>query len=189
MAIKPIYNCFHPVLNKPTTKVENIDFSVKQIANDLIDTLKKISNGVGLAANQIGATQSVLYIDISIVDEFKNVKPIIMINPEIIKFSEEKVIDQEGCLSIPDFYEEVERPDNILVKYYDLQEKEHIEEVSGYLSRVMQHEIDHLNGILFYQRLSPLKKTLSKNKLNKIKKGIILPDYPFVLPDGTLVNS
>jgi peptide deformylase len=64
MAVKPVYNCYHPVLNQPTKKVDNIDFSVKQIANDLIDTLKKISNGVGLAANQIGATQSVLYIDI-----------------------------------------------------------------------------------------------------------------------------
>jgi peptide deformylase len=111
-----------------------------------------------------------------------------MINPEIVEFSDEKVIEQEGCLSVPDFYEEVERPVNILVKYLDLQEKEHIDEVTGYLARVMQHEIDHLNGILFYQRLSPLKKTLSKNKLNKIKKGIILPDYPFVLPDGTLVE-
>lgn len=189
MAVKPVYNCFHPVLNKPTNKIENINGQTFQHIQDLFDTLKSISNGVGLASNQIGAELSALVIDLSQVEKYSNLKPFEMINPEIIEFSDDEESLEEGCLSIPDFYEDVVRPKSIIVNYYDINQKLHHEEVSGFLARVMQHEIDHLKGILFYQRLSPLKKSLSKNKLNKIKKGIILPDYPFVTAEGELINT
>jgi peptide deformylase len=189
MAVKPVYNCFHEVLNKPTKKIDAINGQIAQLAKDLIDTLRSISTGVGLAGNQIGAEESILLIDVSQIDEYKNSKPILMINPEILEFSDKTIEMQEGCLSVPDFYEQVVRAKNIKVRYWDLKEQEHIEDMNEYIARVVQHEIDHLNGILFYQRLTPLKKTLAKNKLNKIKKGVILPDYPYVLPNGKLINA
>jgi peptide deformylase len=188
MAIKPVYNCFHPVLNQPTINFEKIDAVTFQLVQDLFDTLKSISNGVGLAANQIGATGSALVIDVSQIKEYSNMKPLALINPVIEEFSEDETELEEGCLSVPELYEGVVRPKSIIVKYYDIHQKEHREEVSGYLSRVIQHEVDHLNGILFYQRFSTLKKTLTKNKLKKIRNGIILPDYPFISAEGELIN-
>ncbi|OGU60903.1 MAG: peptide deformylase [Ignavibacteria bacterium GWF2_33_9] len=188
MAVKPIYNCYHPVLNNPTIPFENIDGEAIQVVQDLFDTLKSISNGVGLAANQIGINRSALVIDLMQVKEYRSMKPLAMINPVIEHFSDNIVEMEEGCLSVPDLYEGVNRPESIVVSYYDVHQKHHREEVSGYLARVMQHEIDHLNGILFYQRFTPLKKTLTKNKLKKIQKGLLLPDYPFVTAEGELIN-
>lgn len=188
MAIKPVYNCFHPILNKPTNELENIDGIAFAIAKDLQDTLNSISNGIGLAANQIGYDKSILLVDMRQVEEYQSMPPLIMINPEILLFSDDIVEMQEGCLSIPDLYENVNRPNQIQVRYWDLNQKEIIRDFDGYIARVIQHEIDHLDGILYFQRLSPFKRSLIKNKLNKIKKGEILPDYPFVLPDGKLVT-
>lgn len=188
MAVKPVYNCFHPVLNNPTIDFEQIDGTAFQLIQDLLDTLKSISNGVGLAANQIGSNKSALVIDVSQMKEYANMKPFAMINPKIELFGEEESSWEEGCLSVPDLYEDVVRPKSIIVSYFDVNQKEHREEVDGFLARVMQHEIDHLNGILFYQRFSPLKKTLTKNKLQKIKKSIILPDYPYVTAEGELIT-
>jgi len=188
MAIKPVYNCFHPILNKPTIEFSNIDQEAFQIAKDLQDTLNYISNGVGLAANQIGYDKSILLVDVRQIEEYANTQPLIMINPEIILESDNKLEMQEGCLSIPDLYEYVLRPERVEVRYWNLNEKEIIKEFDGYIARVIQHEIDHLDGILFFQHLSSFKRTLIKNKLNKIRKGEILPDYSFVLPDGTLVT-
>ena len=187
MAVRPIYNSFHPILNKPTNYIENIDGKAFQIGMDLQDTLKAISNGIGLAGNQIGIDKSIILIDVTQVEEYSKIQPIIMINPEILEFSDDLVDYQEGCLSVPDLYDDVKRPSQIKVKYYDFNQKEIIRELDGLLARVVQHEVDHLNGILFYQRFTPLKKTLNKNKLNKIKNGKIIPDYQFVLPDGKLV--
>lgn len=187
MAVLPIYNSFHPVLNKPTKFIDEIDDDIIALANNMLETLHNTGNGIGLAANQVGISKSLIIIDLSASKEFKNKKPIVMINPTIASFSEELVESEEGCLSVPDFYEKIMRPSAIQVIYYDLKGKEFNLGVDSLLARVMQHEIDHLNGILFYQRMNPLKRNLNKNKLNKIKNGIILPDYPFVLPDGKLV--
>jgi peptide deformylase len=188
MAVRPVYNCFHPVLNKPTVDFEQIDGKTLQIAQDLFDTLKSISNGVGLAANQIGIDQSIFVIDVSQVKEYSHLKPFEMINPVIEEFDDEEVEMEEGCLSVPDIYEGVVRPKSMIIRYFDLHQREHRKEVDGFLARVMMHEIDHLDGILFYQRFSMLKKTLTKNKLKKIRNGIILPDYSFVTADGELIN-
>ncbi len=185
MAVLPIYNSFHPVLKNKATKVESIDDSVRKLVEDMYDTLYNISNGVGLAANQVGDKRAVIVIDLGVGEEDKELsEQITMINPEIIENSEETDDDYEGCLSIPEFFEKVVRPAKIKVKYYDLDMKETVREVDGFLARCMQHEIDHLNGVLFYDRLSGLRKTLSKNKLKKIKKGIIVPDYPMINADG-----
>lgn len=188
MAIKPVYNCFHPILNKPTQEFANIDGEALTIAKDLQDTLQSISNGIGLAANQIGYDKSILLIDVRQIEEYANTSPLIMINPEIIMESDKQVEMQEGCLSIPELYENVFRPEIVQVRYWDLNQKEIIQDFDGYLARVVQHEIDHLDGILYFQHLSSFKRTLIKNKLNKIRKGDILPDYPYVMPDGRLIN-
>lgn len=188
MAIKPVYNCFHPILNKPTKEFVNINDEAYKIARDLQDTLHFISNGVGLAANQIGYDKSIILIDVRQIEEYANSLPLIMINPEIIAESENKIEMQEGCLSIPDLYENVLRSEIIQVRFWDLNQKEITKEYNGYLARVIQHEIDHLDGILFFQHLSSFKRTLIKNKLNKIRRGEILPDYPYIMPDGKLIN-
>ncbi len=189
MAVIPVYNCFHPVLKQKTNHVQNIDDSVNSLVNNMFDTLYNISNGVGLAANQVGADKSLFIVDLSVGSDNPNSAPMVFINPEIIKFSDDIEEDTEGCLSIPEFYEKVKRPKEISIKYYDLKEKEHKVDLDGFLARVFQHEFDHLDGILIYERLSPMRRTLSKNKLNRIRKGAIIPQYPMIQPDGKLTGS
>ena len=191
MAVLPIYNCYHPVLRKKTQKVEEIDQSIKDIADDMLETMYNTGNGVGLAANQVGVDKSIVVIDLAKADDDENApgRPIVMINPEIISYSEETVEDNEGCLSIPDLYDKVVRAKSVEVKYTTLSGNEVIETAEDFHARVVQHEVDHLNGILFVERLSPLRKSLNKNRLRKIQKGITLPDYPMVMPDGKLVQD
>ncbi len=191
MAVLPIYNCYHPLMRKKTNPVTNINDEVRKLADDMYDTLYNISNGVGLAANQVGGNLSLVVIDISIAEDDDDVHgrpktPITMINPEIIEFSEEEIVMQEGCLSIPEFYEDVERPESIKIRYYDLSGKEIVRDADEFLARVMQHETDHLNGILFTDKISPFRRTLNKNKLRRIEKGLIIPKYPMINADGTI---
>lgn len=186
MSVIPIYNCFHPALKVKTDKIEQIDSNIKQMVDDMFDTMYNVGNGVGLAANQVGKDKSLVVIDISIGEENAPRRPIVMINPEIIGNSDEEIEEIEGCLSVPEFWEKVIRPVEIKVKYWDLDEKEIIQDVDGFLARCMQHEIDHLNGILFYERISQLRKTLSKNKLKKLQKGLVVPDYPMIQANGKL---
>jgi peptide deformylase len=109
-----------------------------------------------------------------------------MINPVIESFSDNEEEDIEGCLSIPEFFEKVVRPAEIQVRYYDLEMKEHRDVTNGFLARVMQHEIDHLEGILFFDRMTPLRRALSRSKLKKIERGDIETSYPMILKDGKL---
>ena len=111
-----------------------------------------------------------------------------MINPIITAISEEEIDYQEGCLSVPKYFEKVVRPVKIQVKYMDINMKEHHVEASELMSRVMQHEIDHLNGVLFYERLTPLRRTLAKNKLKKIQRNQTLPEYDMVDKNGNLIK-
>lgn len=187
MAIVPVYNCFHPVMKQKTQDVQEFGDDIKEIAQNLIDTMINTGNGVGLAANQIGETKSIFVIDANLNKEEKP-NPIIIINPKISAFSEEKEEQTEGCLSVPDLWEDVERAKEIDVLYYDLDMKEIKTTFSGFLARVFQHEYDHLQGILFFERISPLRRMLIKNKLKKIEKGLILPDYPMVLPNGKIAK-
>lgn len=184
MAVIPIYNCFHPVLREKTNQVKEFNQEVKDLVDNMWDTLYNISSGVGLAGNQVGALDSVVVIDINR-DEKEKPNPITLINPEIVAFSDEQDDYEEGCLSIPEYFENVTRPVGIEIKYFDVDMKEHKREFGGFLARVMQHEVDHLNGILFFDKITPLKKALSRGKLKKVEQGKIIPDYPMVLPDGT----
>lgn len=185
MTVLPIYNCYHPVLKNIASEVDQIDGKVKEFVDNMYDTLHNIDNGVGLAANQVGNKNSILIIDMSVAENETRIKPITMINPIIEAYSDETFEDNEGCLSVPEYFEKVIRPDEIQVKYWDIDQKEHTQQVGGFLARVMQHEIDHLNGILFFEKLTPLRKALAKSKLKKIKKGAVLTDYPMIQADGT----
>lgn len=184
MAVIPIYNCYHPVLRKETKNITEFDQKLKDLVDNMWDTLHNVSNGIGLAGNQVGEEKSVIIIDMN-KDEDTGIEPITMINPEITAYSDEVDEIQEGCLSIPEFTEVVERPYSIQIKYYDIDMKEYNLEVDGYLARVMQHEVDHLRGKLFIDRITPLKRALAKSKLSKIMKGKVIPEYPMVQPDGT----
>lgn len=187
MAVIPIYNCFHPVLRESTMDIKEFNQELKDFVDNMWDTLYNVKNGVGLAGNQVGADKSVIIIDIDRENE-TDFEPVTMINPRIISLSEEQDEYQEGCLSIPDYFENVIRPAKIRVSYYDIDMHEYVEDVDGFLARVMLHEIDHLNGKLFIDRLTPLRRTLGKSKLNKIMKGKIIPDYPMVQADGSLTG-
>jgi peptide deformylase len=143
-----------------------LDFnSVTDLVQDLLDTMYSTSDGIGLAAPQIGRLESVLVIDIS--DDRNN--PIIMINPKITSKSG-RVSGQEGCLSLPGFYSEVSRYKEVTVQALGVNGKEFYIKDDGFLSIVMQHEIDHLNGIIFIDHLSRLKQERAINKLNKHNK-------------------
>jgi peptide deformylase len=188
MAVIPIYNCFHPVLREETKNIEEFNEDVNTLITNMWDTLHNVSNGVGLAGNQVGANKSIIVIDLNR-EEDTGIEPVTMINPELLLESEETNELQEGCLSIPEYYENVVRSAEIKVKYYDENMKEHILDVDGFLARVMLHEIDHLRGKLFTDRITPLKRALAKSKLNKIMKGKVVPDYPMMHPDGTLTDG
>ncbi len=186
--ILPIYNAFHPILKQKTSSVESFDEKLKQFIKDMFETMD-FAEGIGLAANQVGKSISLLVVgDIKEEGTVKHARKA-YINPVIEAWSEEIADYNEGCLSVPELREDVSRPKAIQIRYYDENMKENSEEVDGLLARVLQHEIDHLNGILFFERLSPIRRTLIQNKLKKIKKGIIVPDYPMVLPNGKILGS
>ncbi len=186
--ILPIYNAFHPILKQKTNDVENFDEKLRKLISDMFETMV-FAEGIGLAANQVGQSVSLLIVGDIKEDGILKHRSKAYINPIIEHWAEESIDYNEGCLSVPELREDVTRPKAIQIKYYDENMKEYREEVDGLLARVLQHEVDHLNGVLFFERLSPIKRTLIQNKLKKIKKGIIVPDYPMVLPNGKVLGS
>ncbi len=187
MALLPIYNCYHALLKKKTQPVTEIDDELRKLVDDMYDTMH-IAEGIGLAANQVGVSKSIITIDIHYFKKELDYTPVTLINPVIEWFSEETEDFEEGCLSVPTLHEIVSRSKQIRVRYKDLDLQEQVLEADGLLARVTQHEIDHLNGILFYERITPIRRTLAKSKLKKIQKGAITADYPRILPDGRLVK-
>lgn len=144
------------ILRKRTKDIEKFDDNLRGIIDNMVDTMHS-EDGIGLAAPQIGLDKSILVLDISSLNE--NEKPLAFINPKIIA-SEGESVYEEGCLSIPEVREEVTRPEEITLKYQDENGKKHTGKFKGWKSRVLQHEIDHLNGILFVDRISPVKQKL-----------------------------
>ena len=177
MAILPVTVYGDKILRKKVDRVKDVDFKTIELIKDMFDTMRN-SNGIGLAANQVGVNKSIFVIDISIVEGYENYKPLAVINPEITFRSEEKVYMEEGCLSIPDVRHEVERPKKIIIKYYDSDMKEQILEADQLLARVIQHEFDHLQGILFIDYFDNKAKKEFRNILNKIKNRDIDIEYP-----------
>jgi len=147
--------------------VERIDDELRKFAADMFDTMYD-APGIGLAAVQVGEPIRMLVLDVAGKDEPKN--PQVFINPEILAKSEDMNVHEEGCLSIPDYYAEVERPARISVKALDLDGKEKIVEADGILATCLQHEIDHLNGVLFIDHLSKLKRDMVIRKFRKLAK-------------------
>jgi len=145
-----------PVLRKVTAPITEFDEDLKKFARDMIEVMH-VEDGIGLAAPQIGISKQIIAVDASelVEDEY----PRVFINPEILESSGEWVVE-EGCLSIPGVREEVKRPEKILLKFQDETGELFTEEFSGWLSRILQHEIDHLNGILFIDRISPVRRNL-----------------------------
>lgn len=153
----------NPVLLKKSTDVENIDEELRQILDEMIKLTNK-AEGIGLAANQIGIDKRFFVLNIE--GEIRKV-----INPEIIEYDNEIVDYEEGCLSIPDIYKVVSRPNKIKVKYQNEKGETVEEEFDGIWSRAFQHEFDHINGVLFIDRLTPVRKRLISSKMEKLKKN------------------
>ena len=158
-----------PILRKKCERLEQVDDSTRKLMKDMLETMYK-APGIGLAAVQIGILKRLVVIDISKNQEKKD--PLFLINPEIIQKSEKTSIYEEGCLSLPGQFAEIERPAECFLKYIDYDGKEKELKAKGLLSTCIQHEVDHLNGILFIDYLSKLKKDMIIKKLVKHKKEI-----------------
>ena len=157
-----------PILRKKCKPLENVDDDVRKLMNDMLETMYK-APGIGLAAIQVGILKRIVVIDIS-KEEKKN--PLFLANPEIIYKSKNTSVYEEGCLSLPGQFAEIERPAECHIKYIDYNGKEKKLETKGLLATCIQHEIDHLNGILFIDYLSKLKKDMIIKKLVKHKKDV-----------------
>jgi len=168
MPVLKIVNCMDSVLRKKCLKVENIDAALVALADNMIETMYSAS-GLGLAANQVGTPSDLFVIDVSMDKEKRD--PVIIINP-VITTSEDKIIAEEGCLSIPEVFAEVKRSQRVEVKGYDLKGNELRYEAEGFLARAFQHEIDHLNGVLFWDNLSKVKRDILQRKFKKKLKAI-----------------
>jgi peptide deformylase len=168
MPLLSIVNCLDPILRKKCRPVENINDKLIKLSEDMIETMYE-SGGLGLAANQVGLSSDLFVINISIQKEERN--PIVIINPTIT-VSEDKEMGEEGCLSIPDIFTEVERAQRVEVKGYDLKGDEVRYEAEGFLARAFQHEMDHLNGILFWDNLGKVKRDILKRKFRKKLKEL-----------------
>ncbi len=158
----------HKILLTKSEPVKKIDGSLQRLIDDMIETMYK-AKGVGLAANQVGRPIQLLVMDITPEEEGPN--PIVVINP-VITAVEGNEVAEEGCLSLPNYSAKIKRAQKIEVKGFDRHGKEIRLEGEGLLSRCLQHEIDHLNGICFVDRLSPLKKTLFRKKWAKILSSL-----------------
>ncbi len=168
MTIKEIITVPDEILKKVSEPIEKIGINEKKLIDNLFDTMYN-SNGIGLAAVQIGILKRILVVDVSNKDE-KN-QPIVLVNPVIKNLSDEKSIYEEGCLSIPETFVEIERPKICEVEYIDEKGSKKILKCDGLLSTCVQHEINHLDGKLIIDHLSKLKKDFIIKKISKIKKS------------------
>ncbi len=167
MSVRPIIQLPDKRLRLVSEPVARIDAEVKKLVADMFETMYA-APGVGLAAVQVGVPKRVVTIDATRGEEEK--RPFALINPEILWFSDEKLVHEEGCLSIPDFIDEVERPAKIKARFLDLEGRTIEVEAEELFARVLQHEVDHINGVLFIDHLSKLKRDRVEKKLVKFAK-------------------
>jgi peptide deformylase len=167
MAVRPILVLPDPRLRAVADPVDTIDESVKKLARDMLDTMYA-APGIGLAATQIGEMKRIVVMDLA--KEGEKPDPIVMINPEIKQYSEETVTTEEGCLSIPEIYYDVERPAEVTVRYTDLDGKIVEREAKDRFAICVQHELDHLDGVLYIDYLSRLKRDRVVKKFQKAEK-------------------
>ena len=169
MTILKILTIPDPRLKHKSSNIEVFDKELKTIVKNMYETLYASGNGIGLAAPQVDIRKRIVVIDLN---ENGKSSPITFINPKIIKLSDEKFINQEGCLSVPEYYADVERAKEVEVEWHDDIGVKYKKNLSGLLSICIQHEIDHLNGILFIDHLSALKRKMAIQKIKKTKKNI-----------------
>ena len=169
MTIRKILTEPDPFLRQKSLKVENVDDNIRSLMDDMLETMYA-APGIGLAAIQIGVPKRVIVIDLSREEEEKN--PQFFVNPEIINNSDTNTSYEEGCLSVPGQFAEISRPDKCKIKFLDYSGEEKILETEGLLATCIQHEMDHLEGILFIDYLSKLKKSMIIKKLSKSKKSL-----------------
>ncbi len=187
--IFPVYVYGHPVLRKLAKEIDEDYKDLDQFIKDMFETMY-ISDGIGLASPQVGRSIRLFIIDASPLEDedpsFSDFKKV-FINPQIIEKTGDKSNFNEGCLSIPNLREEVSREPDIRIQYYDEDFNFYDEVYSGTISRVIQHEYDHLEGVLFTDRVSPIRKRLLKGKLTGISKGKFEASYKTILPNNKVV--
>jgi len=169
MTIRKILTEPDPFLRQKSTKVEQVNDEIRTLMDDMLETMYN-APGIGLAAIQIGVPKRVIVMDLSRDDEKKN--PLYFVNPEIITNSDNDSAYEEGCLSVPGQFAEINRPDKCKVKYLDYSGNEQILNAEDLLATCIQHEMDHLEGILFIDYLSKLKRSMIVKKLSKQKKTL-----------------
>jgi peptide deformylase len=167
MTVRPILTAPDPRLQAVSTDVEKVDAEIRKLVDDMAKSMYA-ADGIGLAAVQIGVPKRVIVIDLDQKEGKKN--PRAFINPKIIWASEDMAVFEEGCLSVPEIWDDVERPARIKAEYLDLNGKKVELEADGMLATCLQHEMDHLNGVLFIDHLSRLKRSMAIKKLTKAKK-------------------
>ncbi len=157
MAIRQLRYKGDEILSKKSKKIEVVDDKIKDLANDMLDTMYQ-NDGIGLAACQVGMLKAMIVYDVEYIDEKKPKKvPVVMINPKITSRSKSMVLVEEGCLSFPNIFENVERHEKVTVEYLDLNGNKNIKHAKGMEAIVIQHETDHLDGIVFLDRLKKSK--------------------------------
>lgn len=177
MAILPITVYGDSILRKKVQPIKAIDDEVIQNIQDMFETMRN-ANGVGLAGNQVNLDKQIFVIDISIMEEYEHIKPIVMINPQIIDNSDETVIYEEGCLSLPDLRADVERPESIRVKYLSPAEQEEEIEATDFFARVILHEYDHLIGKMIPDRVIGKDRKKMQSFLTKLVNRDFNCNYP-----------
>lgn len=168
MAIRPIIIAPDPVLKTKAKPVESVDGSIATLMDDMLETMYK-APGIGLAAPQIGILKRVIVVDVA--EKEEKPQPLAMANPEILWQSDEKSVHNEGCLSLPDHYADVTRPKQVRLRYLDRDGEVRELDADNLLATCIQHEIDHLNGVLFIDHLSLLKRNMILRKLQKQKRS------------------
>jgi peptide deformylase len=164
---RPILTAPDPRLQQVSTDVETVDGAIRQLVDDMADSMYE-AEGIGLAAIQIGVPKRVIVIDLDQKEGNRN--PVAFINPKIVWTSDEMAVFEEGCLSVPEIWDDVERPAKIRAEYLDRNGDKQVLEAEGLLATCLQHEMDHLNGVLFIDHLSRLKRSMAIKKLTKAKK-------------------
>lgn len=167
MTVKPILTAPDPRLQAVSMDVDTVTAEIRMLVDDMADSMYA-TDGIGLAAVQIGVPKRVIVIDIDQKEGSKN--PRAFINPKLTWASEEMAVFEEGCLSVPEIWDDVERPARIKCEYLDRDGNKQLLEADGMLATCLQHEMDHLNGVLFIDHLSRLKRSMAIKKLTKAKK-------------------
>lgn len=185
MSLLPIYTYGAPILRKKARPVTGSTDEILRLTLNMFETMHK-AQGIGLAATQVGSLHSLLVVDLTGLEEYEDFRPLTVINPEIVSREGRWTMD-EGCLSIPEVRDDVERAESIVLRYRDANFQEFELKASGILARVLLHEIDHLNGVLFIDHLTEERKRTHLEQLRKIEKGEVEVGYPIVTAQNQMV--